>query len=40
LCAAMTTIEVAHRRNWHYLWLETDPALVVLTFNNSKTVVA
>ncbi|GAU13335.1 hypothetical protein TSUD_42890 [Trifolium subterraneum] len=28
LCAAMTTIEIAHTRNWHNLWSETDSTLV------------
>ncbi|GAU22346.1 hypothetical protein TSUD_106740 [Trifolium subterraneum] len=40
LCAAMTTIEIAHTRNWHNLWLETDSTLVVLAFKNSNTEVA
>ncbi|GAU37904.1 hypothetical protein TSUD_163410 [Trifolium subterraneum] len=40
LCAAMTAIEIAHTRNWHNLWLETDSTLVVLAFKNSNTKVA
>jgi hypothetical protein len=35
----MTAIEITKDKNWHRIWIETDSALVVLTFKNSKTIV-
>jgi ribonuclease HI len=34
LCGAMKAVEIAHARNWTNIWIETDSALVVTTFNN------
>jgi len=38
LIAAMLAIEIAHVKNWHNLWLETDSMLVFLAFKSSKIV--
>ena len=38
IIGAMLAIEIAHRMNWRYLWLETDSMLVSLAFKSSKVV--
>jgi ribonuclease HI len=42
LCAelngAMYAVEIAHRKGWKNLWLETDSMLVVSAFKSSKTI--
>ena len=38
LIAAMVVIEIAHVKNWHNLWLETDSMLVFLAFKYAKIV--
>jgi len=38
LSGAMQAIEIAYRKNWRNLWLETDSMLVVLAFKSITTV--
>jgi ribonuclease HI len=38
LIGAMMAIEIAHQKNWHNFWLETDSMLVYLAFKSAKIV--
>lgn len=38
MSAAMITIEIAHRRGWHILWLECDPVMVIFAFSSLEIV--
>ena len=38
LIGAMVSIEIAHKKGWRYLWLETDSMLVYMAFTSHKIV--
>jgi len=38
LIGAMVAIKIAHVKEWHNLWLETDSMLVFLAFKSSKII--